>query len=325
MQAAAEGEPVDAEGWDARLRSPLCSEEDRAAFARWWAEAPENAGAMENLHARISLLKGAARFDPRLRALTEKATVAAGERVRRRWKVAAAICIVGGVGVLALSTVSGLTGPVTVYRTAAGKQSTIQLEDGSEVVLNSKSELAVQYGIMTRSLTLKAGEAMFEVAHERRPFVVTVGSQEVVAVGTAFNIRTGPRDLEVTMVHGKVNVRPAVQAHGDQQVFSLVAGQRLVADHVNRSVTVTQSDAKVETAWLEGRVQFEDKPLAEAISEINRYTDHPISIADPSLQSLVVNGSFRTAQPENFVAALTSYYPIRAKITSAGDVELVRR
>ena len=45
--------------WDSRLRSPLCAEEDRAAFAAWREREPANAAAFERLQGGIGALHDA--------------------------------------------------------------------------------------------------------------------------------------------------------------------------------------------------------------------------------------------------------------------------
>lgn len=318
--------PTDAADWDSRLRSPLCSEEDRQAFAEWCSQSVENRRAFDQLHVRIRALKDAAPVDPTLRAVVDRATALRQKRGRASLLAAglafAAVLAAGGVF---MASAALRESPAEVFHTRAGERSTLRLDDGSVVTLNSRSELRVKYGKGVRALTLVAGEALFEVAKEKRPFVVTVGRREVVALGTAFDIRTDARQFRLTMVEGKVNVRPADGARSGRGVLALVAGQQMTGGHDSAAVAVTHIDPGKEIAWLDGRIHFEDEPLTEAVEEINRYATRRIVVGDRSLNRFLINGSFRTGQSDNFVMAVTSYYPIVATTGPQGEVVLSHR
>src|SRR5205823_4691644 len=115
----------------------------------------------------------------------------------RVWAAAAAACLcalaIGGV--LAWKWMT----PDTL-RTAAGERRVVTLSDGSQVQLDSLSELQVRYSGQTRALELIKGQARFDVAHETgRPFEVNAASRKVVALGTAFNIDLLGKTLLVTL------------------------------------------------------------------------------------------------------------------------------
>lgn len=319
--------PMDAAGWDSRMRSPLCSEEDREGFADWCAQSEDNRREFDALHAQIKALKDAAPVDPVLRAVIDRAVVASGERRRRSVALAASIALAvvfaAGGGYVAFTKIER---PLPeVYRTNRGEQATVRLADGSVVTLNALSELRVKYRRGERGLTLSQGEALFEVAKERRPFVVTVGRREVIAHGTAFDIRTDAERFRLTMVEGKVSVHSAGAKGADKAGVPLVAGQQMSAVRNGGAVSITTIDPSKDTAWLQGRVNFEDEPLVQAVDEMNRYSVHRIVLGDRSLDQLLINGSFRTARPDNFVTAVTNYYPIVARSGAGGEIVLTRR
>jgi transmembrane sensor len=76
------------------------------------------------------------------------------------------------------------------YATKVGEQRQVRLADGSLAALNTDSQLDVAYSTGRRDLTLRQGEAWFQVAHNAaRPFEVHVGPVHVRATGTAFSVR----------------------------------------------------------------------------------------------------------------------------------------
>lgn len=332
------GSPEDqAAAWDARLRSPLCTEDERAAFTAWRNQSPDHARAFERLQAGIGALADALDTDAELRALHARALT---HRPPPRWKIAASVA----AAVLAIGTASywipagppiersGLqvaSGAGSFYQTGVGERSTVTLTDGSKVTLNTRSRVEVSYANGRRDVRLLAGQALFEVAKDpARPFVVTAGPRRVTALGTAFDVRLDGEKVQVTMVEGKVVVeptRPSVLQKIVAPERELVAGQQLVAELNAISAEVRRADADTATSWREGRVVFADTPLTEAVAEMNRYSTEPILIADPSLANYTVNGMFLTAQPSSFVGALTAYFPIEARPHTGGGTVLAPR
>jgi len=74
--------------------------------------------------------------------------------------------------------------------TDIGESRRIGLADGSEIVLNTASEVSVAYTGNRRALRVIRGEALFKVAKDdSRPFLVYAGQVVVRATGTAFVIR----------------------------------------------------------------------------------------------------------------------------------------
>lgn len=315
--------------WDARLRSPTCSDEDRAAFAHWRDADPANAEAVERLRGLIRALYDAYPTEPALRRLRDAA-------VGRRWPgrtapIAAGVAALAvAIGVAFLAWSGGGQAPVreaqaSSYQTGRGQRTSIRLSDGSHLTLNADTRIEVNFAAGKRSVRLLEGQALFDVAKDRsRPFVVAAGARTVTAVGTTFDVRLDSSRLVVTMVEGKVRVQPidgSPRAPLDDQI--LVSGQRLVAAR-GGALQVSPVDPALATSWSKGRVIFQDTRLAEAVAEINRYSDTRFELSDPSLTEIRVSGMLRTDQPDDFVQALAAYLPIELHKTRNG-VTLTRR
>ena len=64
-----------------------------------------------------------------------------------------------------------------------------------------------------RLVVLEKGQARFDVAHDTsRPFIVHAGGEQIVAVGTQFDVRWTQDRLSVVLVQGQVAVLPARDA-----------------------------------------------------------------------------------------------------------------
>jgi transmembrane sensor len=324
--------------WDSRLRSPLCTEADRAAFEDWRGRDPEHEAAFDRLQLGLRALHEAYTYDPELRAM--RAEAAAHRPARRRLGIAAAVAavILAGVGggawwwrgaqPSAPQPVLTASAP-SLYQTGVGERTTVILSDGSKVTLNTRSRLEVNYAPGRRDVTLAAGQAFFEVAKDAaRPFVVRAGSRQVTALGTAFDVRLDARQVQVTLVEGRVTVAPIMAPVWNALVpaeRTLVPGEKLVAANNSYKADTSNANLSAETSWRQGRVVFEDTPLVAAVAEMNRYTPSPILIGDPSLDDIRVNGMFLTTQPMSFVGAITTYFPVDARSTAAGATVLTPR
>jgi transmembrane sensor len=311
---------IEAASWDARLRSPLCSDADRDAFAEWCAADPANARALHQLKSALSGLHEHYASSPQLRGFRDQALA---HRPRGRWRAVAAgvlaASVVGLGGLIAWKTMpvgTGVHAPqVSVFQTALRQYSRITLSDGSTITLDSKSRVEVAYTDRERRLRLLAGRARFDVAKDpRRPFEVDAGARRVVAVGTTFDILLGSGGTRVTMLHGQVRTfhldrNAAVQELGPD----LVAGEQLVSSQSAPADKVSEVGPVSADNWATGRILFRDTPLADAIDEVNLYTDKPIVIGDPAIRGKRIGGLFLASAPDQFVDALTQYFSLRIK------------
>ncbi len=321
--------------WDSRLRSPLCTDADRAEFTAWRDADPAHAAAYEELQGKLGALHAAFDFSAELRSMRDRALE---HRPAPRWRMAAAIAagVVLAGGALFLPAGPAPERPAQIatagqsaFQTGVGERLTVTLADGSEVTLNTRSRVQVHYSAGRRDVDLVSGQAIFHVAkNPDRPFVVTAGPRQVTALGTVFEVRLDGEQVKVTMLEGKVAVtptRPTVLQKIVAPEQDLVAGEQLVAGLDAIGASVVKTDPEAATSWREGKVVFVDTPLTEAVAEMNRYSTTPILVGDPSLSRFKVNGMFLTNQPMSFVGAVTAYYPIQAREGAQGATVLAPR
>lgn len=326
-----------AAAWYARHRSGPLSEADEARFAAWLKTDAANVTAWKEfgqLWARVE----AVRDDPTILALREAARrrMKARPSVPRAWGTGAAL--VASV-VLGVAIWWGLRGSVpqptrppepSLVRYASteiGERSILVLLDGSKVTLNTASAVRADYTGPERRVTVVRGEAFFNVAKDpTRPFIVSARSREVIAVGTAFDVRLQPQQLRVTLVEGKVRVVPASSAAIDAAVKSalpvtLEAGMALVAsdDGVNR---IEKDDALRATSWLSGKLVFEDERLADVVAEMNRYCRQKLEIATAALGERKVSGVFDATDAGSLAKGLQDYGIARLTQQSATRIVL---
>lgn len=316
-----------AEAWVQRLQSSDLSAQERTAFERWRDESPEHELAYERatyLFARAADL----RTDPRWRELAQSArqrTAKAAHRRRTlRWSLATAAVLILAVtfGWWAWNPAE----PQQRLATALGERNTFTLSDGSNVVLDTDSVVRVQYSRKQRDVILERGRAQFSVAKgPQRPFVVQVENGVVRAVGTEFQVRRDDRSVLVTLLEGAITVNAPSTSHGDpMRSETLTAGEQLRFDG-DRLWARSTIDVAAARCWTRGELVFVNRPLAELIDEMNRYTATKLHLGDPSIGALPVSGAFYDNDQESLIRALEVGWSLRAERVSPTQIVLHRR
>lgn len=287
-------------------------------FDRWLEAHPDHQAAYRSVD-RLLVFANRNGSDPGLMQLRREMTYRLSKRVERasrvRW-LAVGATVAGLVAAAAYHQPFEDGWPFrspeatfarTTLSTAVGERVSTVLEDGSRILLNTQSAVQVKLSATERRIVLTEGQAFFEVAKDpERPFIVEAGGHQVVAVGTAFDVRRDQERTQVTMKEGIVRVS-APGAQGVSQLISLTAGEQLSIDgsHVGRVKSV---DVDAVFSWNQGRIVFDATPLEQAVSEINRYSNTKILIADPAISGLAISGSFSAGRPELFVEAVVTYF-----------------
>ena len=212
--------------------------------------------------------------------------------------------------------------PTQTYATAAGQRSTVELDDGSQLILNVGTRVDVKFGRNKRQLTLKAGEAVFTVAQDlRRPFVVLAADGEVTALGTRFQVRRESRRVTVTLLEGRV----ALDREHLASPVQLNPGDQVNFSPQDSGVSRRTVDLETAASWTTGRLKFRATPLAEVLAEVNRYTKPKIRLRDASLAQRPINGMFEMGNSAVVVSGLELLLPVEILTQDAEEIVLTRK
>ena len=301
-------------GWFVRLRDETANPEANEAFKAWIAADP----AHDDAYRAVERMWRADAFDAALRRAKSRLDKPAAGPQGRVWKsaaLAASILIVLGAAVLAPDAVTRLQADSVAE---VGQQRNVALADGSRVLLNTDSAIAVDMDGPDRNVRLLKGEAFFDVIPDAtRPFHVRGGGADVRVVGTAFAVRLDKEATTVTVRQGRVQVSGGANAS-----VTLDPGQqaRLKASGLTEPYP---ADMASSLAWTDQRLIFEDRALGEVIDEIARYHPGVILIANERLRSVRVGGNYRLTDP---VAALAAIAQIAsADLVRISDYVLILR
>jgi transmembrane sensor len=168
-----------------------------------------------------------------------------------------------------------------------GGQFFIKLADGTQVWLNSESQLKYPVAFIegkTREVELIYGEAYFEVTPSSQnngaKFKVINKSQEIEVLGTAFNIKAykDENTIYTTLAEGSVAIT------FDNKSEILVPNQQSIFNTTNSNFKLKTVDVYNEISWKDGVFSFERKPLKDIMKVFARWYDMEVVFENKSLE-----------------------------------------
>ena len=224
--------------------------------------------------------------------------------------------------VATLLVVPWWSGSPQTYATARGQHKTITLSDGTQIALNSNSEIVARIGHGRRSVQMNTGEALFTVTHdESRPFTVHTETGDIRDVGTVFNVEKSNGWVKVSVLEGEVKV---MADSARDQVVDLGAGQGVTYDAEGNLTPVTAVDATEVLAWREWRHVYRNQPLGEALEQLRSYHDITFEFAEPELAHMPISGSFNVQDIKLFLHTLEATFPVRITVLDPNHIRLQR-
>lgn len=311
---------LEAADWFARLSRTPIETEELTRFQRWSRD-PANLAAYNEIEDISRAVRGL-RDDPAMRAAANEALARSPEQPRRHvaanwraWSAGLALAGTIGAAVLLLRPLMAET-----YSTRIGEISSLRLDDGTLVRLNTDSKMRVRFSGGLRRVDLLRGQAYFEVAHDTaRPFVVAAGLAQVRAVGTQFDVRRAGQQVRVVLAQGRVAV---TEPQVGKDRWTLAPGQGLTLGGATSAPRPVAIDVDAATSWRTGTLTFHGATLAETVEELNRYSKTKIVLEASAPRDQSVNGAFQAGDTAEFISAATLLFGLKATPLDNGDIAL---
>ena len=194
-----------------------------------------------------------------------------------------------------------------------GGQFSLKLSDGTEVWLNSESQLKYPVRFIeeeTREVELVYGEAYFDVSpstnHKGAKFKVLNNTQEIEVLGTEFNIKAYKDEVNIytTLVEGKV----AINTPNLKQL--LTPNQQSILDTQNNTLSVIKVDVLEVISWKEGVFSFINKPLKDIMKVLSRWYDIDIIFENKELESVEFIGTLNKNQSIDEVLSIMKSFSL---------------
>jgi len=245
------------------------------------------------------------------------------------WRVAAviipAICILGCFAMLSARYDLFDNSVQREICTARGEHKQIVLQDGTVIFLNAGSKLSFpdKFALWQRSITLD-GEAYFEVSKQpHRPFIVQLSDGQIEVLGTKFNVQSYSTDAtaRVLLDEGKISF-----TSGENQKVIIRPGEMIAFDRPTKRLKITQpSYASSFSAWKDGRVEWHDMPLDDALRYIENQFGVTSQVAVEECYSYSFTLSMNEANVRGLAERMHRVSPLSVQYNAAKNIIYVTK
>ncbi|MGI2031615.1 FecR family protein [Rhizobium panacihumi] len=304
---------ADAIDWLLRLQDKPDDPMLQAQFNTWLAKDPQRGEVFE----RARRAMGDASY--LLKSDLDFAQRATHKPLLRARNITAALLLALGASAAFLAA----DGPMRLRAdviTGTGQKQILTLADGSKVELNAETAIAVDLEPNERRIRLLRGQAYFEVAADpARPFIVEAGNGTTTALGTAFDINVSDEATRVTVTEHAV----MVASLSDDRKQRLSENNQVTYDDDGQLGSVEPTDIAMTTAWRQGRIVFDNRPLSAVIDELARFLPGRIMIAQSDLAKRKISGSLDLSDPQTALESFSE--AIGIKVTRLGPYLTILR
>ncbi len=255
------------------------SESERIAVMKW---AEENKAHADELNAMRRLYEAV--------LMSDGSIAPAKKRIYslQNWGWVAAAMIILAISISLPTIVDHLSEPQ--YQTICaplGQQTKTRLSDGTEVWLNSGSELAfADLTDKVRKVKLR-GEAYFDVAKDSElPFIVETSQIKIKVLGTQFNVNAYDDTQSVVLVSGSVGVTAKRNGSNDH----LSPNEMYTYNSETNSQQISQVNTSDYTSWIEGYLQFNNMSLDKVFKQLQNVYDITLLFDVNQAKEYKING-----------------------------------
>ncbi|MEM8814281.1 MAG: FecR domain-containing protein [Pseudomonadota bacterium] len=204
------------------------------------------------------------------------------------------------------------------FSTGWRQQREIVLDDGSTVWLGWRTELDVEMTAAQRSVTLSRGIAAFKVVSDpKRPFTVNADGVETTVTGTEFVVTHQlVEQVVVAVLEGQVKV----SGPGNSEVKLDPAQIVTVKDDVMSAVS-RRPLAEIGQ-WREGMIVFSDRPLLDALTQLEPYTSYTLDTEDIVGHPGLVSGVFFVDQADEALITILETHRLEAEQSGRSRLKL---
>jgi len=168
------------------------------------------------------------------------------------------------------------------YSSKKGSISTIRLEDGSTIWLNSNTSLILEKTSKNETIAKLYGEAFFDLTpNPNRAFLVNLEKFQIKDIGTQFNVRAydSEKSIKTALIKGQIEL---IRRNG-KPILSITPGEYVDYDKSSDNATISKQDPAIIAAWKEGKFVFIDQTLTDICKELENWYNIEIQIEDSKL------------------------------------------
>ncbi|MGO3028242.1 FecR domain-containing protein [Pseudomonas helleri] len=289
--------------WIVLLRSGHASEADWQAYRQWRAQDPRHEQLCAQLETRLGVFKVPIAQGVSGKVLQQALTTPVTSR--RKLLQGALACTGVALGASLLVSQRTALGELTAdVSTGTAERRTVSLPDGSELYLNAKSAVDLDFSGPHRIVRLLDGELRVKVAvNPATPFQLVTPQALIHVLGSDLTVREREGQGLVVALKGALQI-----ARQGLENLQLQSGHEVSYDRYGFSPVRVMSLGAA--AWVDGLLEVRDVPLAQIIEALRPYRGGVLRI-DPAVAELRVSGMFRLDKTEQVLDTLARTLPIQ--------------
>ncbi|MEM9000595.1 MAG: FecR domain-containing protein [Bacteroidota bacterium] len=176
-----------------------------------------------------------------------------------------------------------LSSNLTAIDAERGEKRTVQLPDGSTVIINAESELQIPKVFEKDSrVVYLTGHAHFDIQRdENRPFIIYTSTSKTQVLGTSFDVVAykDSKTTKVVVTSGKV--RFSELENEDNSVDLTVDKQGVLSP--NTPIQVNEVVGTYRTAWKDNILVFDNQAFKDIVTVLERWYAIDITVNDKEL------------------------------------------
>jgi transmembrane sensor len=310
--------------WYLRMREHAHNQRgaEHHAFEQWLADDPSHAAEYDSFAHAMRQLDSAEGLSTLADAAEQQAFLA--NEARRKAKqqrlaqlmVVCFICVAGFFSHQQYQVWQAAPVMQLAAQNPVGQIVTKTLDDGTQVTLSAKSDMAVTYYRHQRHVLLKEGEAIFEVTKDPdRPFVVETDTAKITVLGTRFAVNRLQQVVRVSVDHGRVKVEPK-EASTPADITPLareITNGQVLEVYANRAMVLVNRPASDAFAFLNGRLVFDRADTSEIAYTVSRYRQKPVQSQGRQVHN--ISADINIQDIDQFLRGLPNIAPVKLQET----------
>lgn len=208
-------------------------------------------------------------------------------------------------------------------KTGFNEKKTLRLDDGSRVALNSNSTLMVpRFTFFSEERHVKLdGEALFSVRHtkdDKRFVVETANGEQVVVLGTEFNLFARKRGTRIVLQKGKVQLNYHKPDHKPGQLI-MKPGELVAVSREGVASVKPVPQPGNSSEWLNNRYVFEQSSVEEITQLFKDNFGINIKVSSPEITTLTLSGAYPYENAEDLLTVVTEALNLQLTRMSDGS------
>nr|WP_286670545.1 FecR domain-containing protein [Fodinibius salsisoli] len=208
---------------------------------------------------------------------------------------------------------------VHTVTTDYGETKTLNLSDGSQIILAANSQLSFKENWLeqpTKRLSLD-GEAFFAVAPKKaktHPKLEVETEDGTASVwGTRFTVDTYVEGTRVVLEEGEVEVRTI-----QDKRMTMNPGEMATFQKESSEIQLQKVNPRVYTSWSTNELFFDDTPLSVLVNRIKRTYGVKVKVQNPEILRKKLSGSVDFKSLDGLTDAVAKIFDIQIEQSEDG-------